>query len=168
MLLRPSFFFFFFLHFIPSKQNCQHVKCPVQGGGAWGRGIPAMVSRGGEHQGGRGRKHNRPWSDGHPDTETWAEQTNKVKAVKLNDHFYLFACWFVFSPPLPRPQLCASLGSSHLALVFAGHRARVCYICFKVSSRKTDSSRWIPDTFYNQLHDWYWGRKWGTGISSVC
>lgn len=52
MLLRPSLFLFFFLHFIPSKQNCQHVKCPVRGGGAWGGGIPAVVSRGGEHRGG--------------------------------------------------------------------------------------------------------------------
>lgn len=94
----------------------------------------------------------------------WSEQTNKVKAVKLNDYFYLFPCWFVFALPLPSPQLCAPLESSHLALVFAGHGAYVYYMYFKHSFWETDSSLWIPNTFYNQLHYGYWGRRRGNGI----
>lgn len=73
-------------------------------------------------------------SDGPPDAETGSEQTNKLKAVKLNDYFYLFPCWFVFSLPLPCPQLFAPLESSHLALLFARHGACVYYIYFKHSS----------------------------------
>lgn len=121
-----------------------------------GKGIPAPdVTCEGSSGGGRGRKHNRPCSDGPSDAETWSEQTNKVKAVKLNDYFYLFPCWFVFSLPFPCPQLCAPLESSHLALVFAGHGTCVYYIYFKQSAWETDSSQWIPNTFYNQLHYWH-------------
>lgn len=68
-----------------SNVLCREVGCR-------GTGIPAPdLTWRGSTGGGWGRKHNRPCSDGPPDAETWSEQTNKVKAVKLNDYI----CFFV-------------------------------------------------------------------------
>lgn len=151
---------YFTFYLLKTKTSACRMSC-IGRGCAGARGSQPLVSLGGEALlGGLGRKHNRPCSE----AEMWSEQTNKVKAVKLNDYFYLFPCWFVFALPLPCPQLCAPLESSHLALVFAGHGAYVYCIYFKHSSWETDSSLWIPNTFYNQLHYWYWGWRRGNDI----
>lgn len=145
----------------PQNKNVSMWNVLYREGECRGREIPAPdVTWRRSTAGGQGKKHNRPCSE----AETWSEQTNKVKAVKLNDYFYLFPCWFVFTLPLPCPQLCAPLESSHLALVFAGHGAYVYYIYFKHSSWETDSSLGIPNTFYNQLHYWYWDWRRGNGV----
>lgn len=145
----------------PQNKNVSMWNVLYREGECRGRGIPAPdVTWRRSTARGQGKKHNRPCSE----AETWSEQTNKVKAVKLNDCFYLFPCWFVFTLPLPCPQLCAPLESSHLALVFAGHGAYVYYIYFKHSSWETDSSLGIPNTFYNQLHYWYWDWRRGNGV----
>lgn len=154
--LSLCFFRSFFYILSPQNKNVSMSNVLCREGECRGRGILAPdVTWRGSTGGGQGRKHNRLCSDGPPDAETWSEQTNKVKAVKLNYYFYLFPCWFVFSLPLPCPQLCDPLESSHLALVFAGHGACVCHIYFKHSSWETDSSLWILNTLYNQLHYWY-------------